>query len=142
MKIVWALTLMILCVPLASAKDKHEYPLILEVRAYSSVTNGYSESPRQLNTIGNMTIATGGYSIPLHTMIDRAVLITPDGKLLCTIWSKHHYLLIGTFHARQINGSEVGVLIVTKKRKKKEWKFKIIAAEKWSSHVTAPRLPN
>ena len=124
------LLLAVILAPLAAAQDTSNYPLTLEVQSFTTVASGSYTTARQYNTIGSTTIATGGASIPRTAVINTAILTTPSGKLRCTVWGKKHYLLVETYHVRQISGDELEVLVNTKKGKTDHWKFKIISAEK------------
>src|SRR5882724_10364489 len=109
MKSILALVVMATFASCVVAQDKPGYPLTLEIKSYSTVTNGYYTTPRQYNTIGDTTIATGGSAVPRNATINTAILTTPSGKLRCTLWNKKHYLFVETFHVRQISGDELEV---------------------------------
>jgi hypothetical protein len=113
----------------AIAKEK-DYPLLLEVKGYGSVANGYYTSPRSYNAIGNTTLSSGGATYALTTMTSTAILNTPTGKMRCTLWNRKHYLTVDMYRARQIAADQLEVVVPMKKGKVVAWKFKIIGVEK------------
>lgn len=67
--------------------------------------------------------------MPIRARTSAGTLTLGTVKIKCTLWNKKHYLLIGSFRARQTASDEIEVL-VTKKGKREAWKFKIVSAKK------------
>jgi hypothetical protein len=118
---------LLFCQP-ACAQD---FPLKLEITSYETSVRGYQGSGETTTSSGSgISMSSGRTVVPVRAVTNTGVLDTAQGRLRCVLWNRKHYLLVGSYQARQVSGDKLEVQVNGKKGKHEEIKFKIIAASK------------